>query len=78
MKAIVTKYHGPTNMRGSRITASDEDGNRITISYPYELSGEDVHRKAAQALCDKMSWGGELIGGSLKNGYVFVFGERAQ
>ena len=73
MKAIITKYHGPTNYKGSRITASDEDGNRITISYPYELSGEDVHRKAAEALCEKMNWKGGLIGGSLKNGYVFTF-----
>ncbi len=73
MKAIVTKYHGPTNMRGSRITASDEDGNRITIPYPHELSGEDVHRKAANALCTKMKWNGKLVAGSLKNGYVFVF-----
>lgn len=73
MKAIVTKYHGPTDYKGSRITASDEDGNRITISYPHELSGEQVHRKAAQALCDKMGWSGELTGGSLKHGYVFVF-----
>lgn len=76
MKAIKTKYKGPTNTRGSRIIASDEDGNRITISYPYELSGEAVHRKAAQALCDKMNWPGELASGSIKNGYVFVFVER--
>jgi len=75
MKAIVTKYHGPTNNRGSRITASDEDGNKITIPYPYELSGEDVHRKAAEALCQKMNWPGKLVAGSLKNGYVFVFSE---
>jgi hypothetical protein len=74
MKAIVTKYHGPTNFKGSRITASDEDGNRITISYPHELSGEACHRKAAQALCNKMKWEGNLIAGSLKHGYVFVFG----
>ena len=75
MKAIKTKYKGPTDTRGSRIIASDEDGNRITISYPYELSGEAVHRKAAEALCDKMQWTGKdsLIAGSLKNGYVFVF-----
>ncbi|MFA6063991.1 MAG: hypothetical protein WC736_15490 [Gallionella sp.] len=73
MKAIVTKYHGPTNTRGARITASDEDGNRATISYPYELSGEEVHRKAAVALCDKMNWKGRLVGGSVKNGYVFVW-----
>ena len=76
MKAIITKYHGPTACKGSRISASDEDGNRITISYPYELSGEAVHRKAAEALCDKMGWTGELVGGSLKRGYVFVFTGR--
>ena len=73
MKAIFTKYHGPTNYKGSRISASDEDHNRVTISYPYELSGEAVHRKAAEALCTKMGWGGELIAGGMKNGYVFVF-----
>jgi hypothetical protein len=73
MKAIVTRYHGPTNTRGSTITASDEDGNRISLSYPYELSGEACHRAAAEALCAKMQWTGELIGGSTKHGYVFVF-----
>lgn len=76
MKAIFTKYHGPTNTRGSRISASDEDGNRITISYPHELSGEDVHRKAAQALCDKMGWTGEMVAGGHSKGYVFVFTGR--
>jgi hypothetical protein len=73
MKAIITKYHGAGNVRGSRISASDEDGNKVFISYPYELSGEAVHRKAAVALCKKMNWECELIAGSLKNGYVFVF-----
>ena len=76
MKAIVTKYHEPTDTRGSRITASDEDGNKCTIPYPYELSGEACHRAAAQALCDKMNWTGEMQGGPLKNGYVFVFVEN--
>ncbi len=73
MKAIVTKYHGATDTRGSRITASDEDGNRTTIPYPHELSGQAVHRKAADALCAKMGWPGKLAGGSLRDGYVFVF-----
>lgn len=27
MKAIVTKYYGPTNSKGSRISADDGDGN---------------------------------------------------
>ena len=73
MKAIVTKYHGPTNTRGARVSASDEDGNRVSISYPYELSGEAVHRAACDVLCQKMSWSGELVGGSLKTGYAFVW-----
>lgn len=73
MKAIITKYIGATDTRGSRIKATDEDGNSITIPYPHELSGEAVHAKAAVQLCRKMQWGGELIGGGVKNGYVFVF-----
>ena len=74
-KAIETHYRGPTDFKGSRIIADDGDGNRVTISYPYELSGEDVHRAAAAALCKKMGWAGAetLVGGSTKRGYVFVF-----
>lgn len=73
MKAIRTRYLGPTNTKGPRLTAWDSDGNRVTIPYPYELSGEAVHRKAADALCVKMHWDGQLAGGALKDGYVFVF-----
>ncbi len=73
MKAIITKYHGPGNIMGARITAKDEDGNKVSISYPYELSGEAVHRLAAETLRSKMNWTGELVGGSIKGGYVFVF-----
>ena len=73
MKAIETRYIGPTNFKGARIKADDGDGNTLTISYPYELSGEDVHRKAAEGLRDKMHWTGDLLGGSTKRGYVFVF-----
>ena len=76
MKAITTKYLGATNTRGSRIKAFDMDGNSITIPYPHDLSGEDVHRAAAQALCAKMNWSGMLIGGATSGGYVFVFGHQ--
>jgi hypothetical protein len=73
MKAITTKYIGPTNYRGSRIKASDEDHNSITIPYPHELSGEEVYRKAAVALCVKMKWSTNLVAGGTKDGYVFCF-----
>lgn len=76
MKAIQTKYHGPTNTRGSRISASDEDGNRVSIPYPHEMTGMDCHAKAAISLCNKMGWTGTLHGGALKNRFVFVFAPR--
>lgn len=75
MKAIITKYHGATNFRGSRISAFDGD-NRVVIPYPHELNSEEAHRAAAQALCDKLKWTGKFISGGLKNGYAHVFIER--
>lgn len=75
MITIETKFYGPTNTRGSKIIASTCNGHRLSISYPYELSGEACHRKAAQALADKMGWAGRLIAGGTKAGYAFVFVE---
>ena len=76
MKAILTRYKGPTDRRGSRIIATDSDNNRVVIPYPHELNSEGAHRKAAEALRDKMQWNGKLTGGGLKNGYAWVFCEE--
>ncbi len=73
MKAILTKYHGPTDTEHSWIGAFDMDRNRIAIPYPHELSGEECYRVAAQALCDKMHWTGRMVGGAIRDGYAFVF-----
>lgn len=73
-KAIVTTYHGPTNSRGSRISAKDSDNNRVSISSPLELSGEEGHKLAAEALKKKMGWHGQLVGGHLKAGSFVVDG----
>ena len=73
MKAIRTKYLGATNTRGSRIKADDYDGNSITIGYDYSLDGEELFKKSAVALCSKMGWSEQLIGGGTDTGYVFVF-----
>jgi hypothetical protein len=86
MQAIVTRYLGPTDYRGSRIKATCDAGS-ITIPYPHELSGEDVHRKAAEALVDRLGWneaGGyrpmRLVGGglpdSMRDSYAFVLVAR--
>ena len=80
MQAIQTRYLGATNTRGSRIKASCAAGS-ITIVYPHELSGQAVHRKAAEALVSKLGWVdphyGGLLGGCLPNGdYCFVFNAK--
>ena len=79
MKAIETRFYGPGNVRGARIVASDSDGNRASIHYPYETrEGEAAHRVAAEALCKKMHWSGALAAGSTRKGYVFVFVDRSE
>lgn len=69
MKAIITKYHGPTNFHGSKIIASDGDGNRASVHYRSELNSDENHKSAVKALCEKMHWTGILARGDLvKNG----------
>ena len=75
-KAIETKYLGPTNYRGSRIKAYEPDGQSVTISYDYGLNDHDLHKKAAQALLDKMNWPYEIIGGHTRRGMVWILTER--
>jgi len=86
MLGIITKYHGPTNHRGSRISATVQDGSdfkrRVYVAYDYELSptGDAVFRKAAEAMCEKLTAEGytytkpdKMISGYAADGYVFVF-----
>ena len=44
----MTRYLGPTNHRGSRIKASDGDGNTVTV--PYDHAARNPHAVAAVAL----------------------------
>ena len=77
MQAIITKFHGPTNTRGARISATAWAG-RVSIPYPHELNQEEGHEKAARALMAKFGWlkGKEFklhCGGSPDaTGYCFV------
>ena len=79
MKAILTKYLGPTNNRGSRVKAYDECGNQVTVSWNFELGVEENHQAAAQAFVQKMGWKWQdLIGGSIKEGFAFIFNPYAK
>lgn len=67
---IVTRYIPATDYLGTRIRAV-ANGKQVTIPYPYELSGEAVHRAAADAWTKKN--GGKVIHSYFANNrYRFV------
>lgn len=66
-QAIVTKYFGPTNTRGSRIKASASAGSK-TVSYDHALNIADNHAAAAKAFAEKMEWEGKWFGGGMPDG----------
>lgn len=54
MQAIKTKYHGPTNNRGSRVKASCERGS-LMVEWEHGLNPDQNHRRAAKLLLDKFA-----------------------
>jgi len=74
-QAIVTKFIGPTNNRGSRIKATADAGS-VTVSYDHALGVEGNHRAAAEALALKYGWPLDMVGGGLPgSGYAFVYAD---
>ena len=69
---IRTKYHGPGNVRGSRISATTASG--IRRYYPWGLFDDDDanHAEAADRLARELGWRGQWFGGHDKTGMVFV------
>lgn len=76
MKAIFTRYLGPTNSRGPRVKAYDGDNNQVTLHWDNAIEVSDNHQAAAKALCKKMKWAGRLIMGGHKDVNVHVFCEQ--
>lgn len=72
-QAIITKYLGPTNFRGSRIKATCA-ARSITVSYDHALNLEKNHAWAAEALARKLGWAGRWSQGGMPDdtGYCFV------
>lgn len=58
MQAIVVKYLGPTNCRGSRYKATAQAGS-ITLDADLRLGIEENAKRAAEALRKKLGWTGE-------------------
>lgn len=77
-QGIVTRYHGPTDRKGSRISATCDAG-RVIVSYDHALNSFRNHREAARALAIKLGWlddGWTLYGCSMpqksRDAYAFA------
>lgn len=53
---IRTRYHGPTNARGSRISATTISGRRVYVPYDHALNTVDNHTAAARKLAALIAW----------------------
>lgn len=75
MKAIRTTYHGPTNTKGSRYSATTgERRQRVSAASSYDLNAEQNHAFVARKLANSFGWKGVLIGGGFPDGtMVWVF-----
>jgi hypothetical protein len=71
MQAIRTRYHGATNTRGSRITASCEAGS-LTMPFDYSLNDEGNHAKAAQLMIKRLGWSGLFLGGQFDGDHYWI------
>ena len=74
MQAIETKFHGPTNHRGARITATCQSRTRgVTTPYAYEASVDGAHDFAAITMIRAMEWFGVWARGHKADGKGCVY-----
>ena len=76
MKAIQTKFLGPSETRGARVKAWIESGSHV-VPWDHGLEVADNHVAAARKLAELLKWSGRLVGGTLSDGsmaWVFVDG----
>ena len=67
MQAIITKYLGPTDHRGSRVKATCQAGS-LTLEWDDTLDLDANHRVAAIALAEKLGWTGAFYGDLISGG----------
>lgn len=66
MQAILTKYLGPTNYRGSRIKAmASSRGPYVVLPWDYGLDQTGNHDAAAAELAAQLDWLGNWQGGDM-------------
>jgi hypothetical protein len=77
-RVVITKYIGPTNFHGSRISARAY-GKRIIVTWDDALDVRDNHERAARELAKRQGWldgaASLVVGGCSPDdsGYTFIF-----
>jgi hypothetical protein len=72
MQAIRTRFHGQSNVKGSRYSAKCE-ARTIYRSSDHALTSDGNHQKVAAELLAMMGWKGAMVGGSFDNDTYWVF-----
>lgn len=75
MKAIRTKYFGPTNTKGARIKVWAEDNKAKFADYDYARDLADQCEDIAEGYACRLGWltdGIVIHSGSIADGYVHV------
>lgn len=70
MQTITTKYHGPTDYKGARLSATTTSGIKRWFSWEYDINAHENHQRAARALALELKWGGQWVSGTLAGGAV--------
>ena len=73
MLAIETKYHGPTDFRGSRVSVKAEGCPRVTIEWDDALDAVANHDHAAIEFCHRRGWTGKLARGASVSGRGYTY-----
>ena len=74
MRAITSRYFGPTNHSLARIIVNDRAGNLRRYVFDYEKSDSSNHQEAVRRFIKELGWDQHYYyGGELHNyGYVWV------
>lgn len=79
-QAIVTKYVGPTNDKGSHIRLRSGGGLGMSVPWNYDLDVEGNHQAAVNIFADKYNWRNpgdgkryEYEGGGIPGPWAYAF-----
>ena len=73
MQTISVKYLNATNTKGARVKATTTGGHSLIEARDYALNFEQQAARVALELKHKMEWFSPMVGGTTKEGMVFVF-----